>query len=84
MRSNEIRLRKLILRMGNNVTLTTRPSALSFGSNYFNYLWLFGAVESWILSVMLMSIKEGNLNTILVVVKSSVLGNVRESHNFKC
>ena len=51
--------------------LATGPPALSFGNGHFSRPWLFGAVVSWILNVViLMSIKGGNLNTILVIVQS--------------
>ena len=51
--------------------LTIMPHALSFGSNYFNQPSLFVAVATQIMNVViLMSIKESNLNTILVIVQS--------------
>ena len=49
MKSSEIRLRKLKLRLRDNALLTTRPPVLPFGSSRFSRFWLFGAVAPWIL-----------------------------------
>ena len=50
--------------------LTPKSHALSFVSNHSSRPWLFGAVASRILNVIILtSIKEGNLNTILVFVQ---------------
>ena len=44
MRSSEIWLRKLKLRLRNNALLTARPPVLPSGSNRFSRSWLFGGV----------------------------------------
>ena len=44
MRSSEIRLRKLKLRLRDNALLTTKSPVLPSGSNQFSRSWLFGAV----------------------------------------
>ena len=58
--------------------LTTRLPALSFDSSHFMWHWLFGAMASRILNVViLMSLKEGNLNIILVILQSyKIITNV--------
>ena len=51
MRSSEIRLRKLKLKLRDNALLTTRPPVLPPGSNRFSQSWLYRAITPWIILI---------------------------------
>ena len=54
MRSSEIWLRKLTLRLWDNALLTTRPPVLPSSSNRFSQSWFFGAVAPQIYFIFIM------------------------------